>query len=134
MERDRRACYQARPCSGANAAGLVVGDGVSIDANLSDDAGAYTRVSYTNGHVVDDLFGQGLDAAEVHVVGMKDLLVPAGAHNDVESAGSRRSLQCLWVSSQSPAGDVDYRLSAKSAEVGHLGYCAVLVVEDVVVL
>ena len=85
VERDRRAGEQTCLCRGANAPGLVVGDGIAVNADLSDDAGADAGVTDADSHVVDDLVGQGLDAARVHVVRVKDLLVPAGAHDYVES-------------------------------------------------
>ena len=112
---------------------LVLSDRVALDAHLSDDAGADSGVTDADGNVPYYLVGHVLDGLLVHVDGVVELLIPARAHDDVETGGLRYSRQGQGVSPDADAGDVYDGAAAAIAELHCLFYRRTLVNEQPVV-
>src|SRR5262249_29625984 len=77
-------------------------------ADLADEAGADAGIAHAGGDVGDDLAGQVVHRAPVHVRGVGGRHVVAGPHHDVESGGAGDAGQGQRVAGEAPRRGIDH--------------------------
>lgn len=90
---------------------------MSMTSNFADDAGADPGAVHADRDVPDDLVGEIVDAARVHVRGMEVLLVPARTHDHVQSGPLGQFRERGRVPPQADRGDLDHRAAARVLEI-----------------